>query len=163
MGQTHSKYSHPRRSVANEAEQTREKFKKSCGKLRKSCKHHMNVSSLTANASGSKSNGASAPGTTSSVGTVSTVGAAPANQSSQGIGPAATVSISGNARSAMRAAGVAQADMAKVNVNDQNAVNRAIRRAKASHGQKSAGATATTSTVGQKQSAAGGTAVKASR
>jgi len=126
----------------------------------------MNVSTLSANvpnASDSKTNGASAPSSTSSVGIGNTAGATPAVQSSQGIGPAATVSISGSARSAMRAAGVPQAEMAKVNVNDKNAVNRAIRLAKASHGQKSVSATAATSSAGKNQSAGAGTAAKASQ
>lgn len=164
-GQTLSKYSRPRRSGTNEAEQTREKLKKSCGKLRKSCKYDMNVSSLTgsvSNASGT-ANGGKALGATSPVGTVGTAGTTPAAQSLQGIGPAATVNISSNARQAMRAAGVPQAEAAKVNINDKNAVTRAIRRAKASHALKSTGTTAATSSVGEKQTAGAGTAIAAIR
>jgi len=52
---------------------------------------------------------------------------------SSGAGPAATVSISNDARTKLRAAGVSTNEIARINLKDKNAVNRAIQRARMQH------------------------------
>lgn len=48
-------------------------------------------------------------------------------------GPAATVDISNEARNRLRQAGAASADIAKVNLKDRGAVDRAVQKARAQH------------------------------
>jgi hypothetical protein len=59
-------------------------------------------------------------------------------------GPAAKVAISNKARAALRAAGATPGDISKVNLNDKNAVARAVQKARLSHSTSVANANNTT-------------------
>ena len=87
-----------------------------------------NIRAKTTSAnSSSKTTKASAPTANSGPSTAS---------GTNGIGPAATVTISSDARNTLRAAGVPANEIARINLKDKAAVSRAIQRARMSRGQR---------------------------
>jgi hypothetical protein len=85
-------------------------------------------------------NGANNVRSAATNGATQTAPAASASSTNTDAGPAARVTISNKARAQLKAAGVSPNEIAKINLNDKNAVARAIQKARMSRGKPIASA-----------------------